>query len=368
MPHSLAATGADAPICSSDGLDGLDGLGKVLFARAPDPALRGDAARAGAYRRFALDLTEKLVDALARGFGPWRRYWEPAFGNDLPFNPVTGREFGGLNLVKLLSTPYEDPRWLTLRQGSALGARLKAGSKGERLLMWRDEYKRARRDEEGRALLDEDGKPLYERVKRDRPFFARFHVFNAQCFENLPDFESSFRGYDWDPIERCAALLKKSQARIEHAGDGGPLYDPDADVIKMPDKRLFRRGEDYYGALFHELAHWTGHRSRLARDFCFDQNDPLYAQEEVRAEMASMLLSRRLGIPHNPENHVAYLGAWAAHLSKRPEELVMAVADSMRICDYLMSFDEQSFDPVAYAQETALQARERLSGDLGIEL
>ena len=84
--------------------------------------------------------------------------------------------------------------------------------------------------------------------------------------------------------------------------------------------------------------------------------------------MASMLLSRRLGIPHNPENHVAYLGAWAAHLSKRPEELVMAVADSMRICDYLMSFDEQSFDPVAYAQETALQARERLSGDLGIEL
>ena len=37
------------------------------------------------------------------------------------------------------------------------------------------------------------------------------------------------------------------------------------DEIKMPHKNDFKSLEDYYSTLFHELSHWTGSDTRLAR-------------------------------------------------------------------------------------------------------
>lgn len=66
-----------------------------------------------------------------------------------------------------------------------------------------------------------------------------------------------------------------------------------------------------------------------------------YAKEELRAEIASMMLTRQLGLPHNPDRHAAYVESWINILQKDPSEILKAASDAPKIKDYVLSFNQQ---------------------------
>ena len=61
-------------------------------------------------------------------------------------------------------------------------------------------------------------------------------------------------------------------------------YSPFQDRVQMPKQEWFCEDEHYYATLFHELAHSTGHESRLSRKAIVNPtgfgSDP-YAKEEL---------------------------------------------------------------------------------------
>ncbi len=109
----------------------------------------------------------------------------------------------------------------------------------------------------------------------------------------------------------------------------------------MPFKHQFPTPDRYYATALHELGHWTGHESRLNRDLAHPFGSEGYAREELRAEIASMLLGSELGIGHDPGQHVAYVGSWIKALQQDPTEIFRAAADAEKIQDFVLSFSQQ---------------------------
>jgi antirestriction protein ArdC len=111
------------------------------------------------------------------------------------------------------------------------------------------------------------------------PFLKRFTVFNvAQC-EGLPE---HFYAYakplpERQIVPRAEALVTATGADIRIGGDRA-FYMPSADFVQLPPQPAFFEQINYYRTCFHELGHWTGHPTRLARDFSGTFGTKAYAR------------------------------------------------------------------------------------------
>ena len=290
---------------------------------------------------FYREVTEKLIDQIQKGTAPWQRPWEGIQGA-FPRNPTTGEEYHGGNMLNLMMQGYQDPRWMTFNQARDIGARVRKGEKGTRIIYWRFEGKQPVLDENGDPKLDENGNQMKEevRLERPRPFIS--YVFNAEQIEGLPPLEMKIPEHSWTPVEKAEELLAKSGAKIEHRAQSKAYYTPSTDTITLPLKDQFKDPEGYYSTALHELGHWTGHESRLDRDIRHPFGSAAYAREELRAEIASMMLSMETGIPnHGIENHAAYVQSWIKALRDDPKELFRAASDAGKIFEYVMGLDRE---------------------------
>jgi len=110
----------------------------------------------------------------------------------------------------------------------------------------------------------------------------------------------------------------------------------------LPPKDAFKDAAGYYGTALHELAHWTGHPSRLARSTLAEQyrfGDVNYAKEELRAELASVFLAAQRGIPHDPEQHAAYVNSWIGALKRDKNEIFRAAHDASAATDFILALE-----------------------------
>src|SRR5207253_9053831 len=91
----------------------------------------------------------------------------------------------------------------------------------------------------------------------------------------------------------------------------------------------------------HELGHWSGHESRLNRQMEGRFGSEQYAREELRAEIASLMIGSELKIGHNFGQHAAYVNNWVKILKDEPFELFRASADAQKIYDYVLDIGEK---------------------------
>jgi hypothetical protein len=125
---------------------------------------------------------------------------------------------------------------------------------------------------------------------------------------------------------------------------------PATDSIHLPLKEQFPSAGDYYSTLLHELGHWTGHPARLNRNLSDPFGSIGYAREELRAEIASMIIGSELGIGYDPGQHAAYAASWIQMLDGQPMEIFRAAADGEKIHTYLQSFQQQQSLPAEALQ------------------
>jgi antirestriction protein ArdC/phage/plasmid primase-like uncharacterized protein len=288
---------------------------------------------------FARRLAEKLIGQLKDGTSAWQKPWTDGQVFS-PYNPTTGNRYRGVNIVALMATDFPDPRWMTYKQAQKQGWQVKRGGKSTQIQHWIWEEERVRLGRNGQPELDGQGKPIKELVRLEQPKVIFAAVFNAQQIEGIPALEPK-RHLDWNPIEQAEKLLKASNARIQHSAQGGAFYRLATDTIHLPNQDRFSNAGDYYSTALHELGHWTGHPERLDRDLRNPFGSTDYAREELRAEIASLIVGSELGIGYDPSRHASYVDHWIQILTESPKEILYAAADAERISEYILRIDEQ---------------------------
>lgn len=281
--------------------------------------------------RHNKELAQVFIDGLKDGSN---HYIKPLSGGSIPpmsYNPVSGAQYRGGNQFALMiaewrmqqrdENPLGDHRWMTYKQASSIGAQVKRGSKSQLLVTVKE--------------LEDKRKPLEPGEEAPRRLVAMpFFVFHATQIDGLPP-PQVFQQRPMDERLSQAQKIVDDLGVPVLSGATQACYVPSKDRILMPEREAFRDDPSWMATLLHECAHATGHSSRLNRTFSFDRNGADYAREELRAEMSSFDMCRRLGVPYQPDQHIAYVNSWIELLQKDPNELTRAAADADRILKFL---------------------------------
>ena len=239
------------------------------------------------FKPYHEQFAEQVISMLEEGTAPWQKPWKGG-ELDIPRNDASGTAYNGLNRVVLswLSLMKYDgeSRYMTLPQANEKGYRVKKGEHGQTVLYWQFHEERDKHDENGKPILGSDGKPERETVPLERPRVKYWRVFNVSQLQHgedgspYPAREDNSPRFSWNPEEKAEEILRKSGAHIEHRKGGSAYYRPSQDLIVLPEKEQFPDPAGYYGTALHELGHWTGHESRLHRDFHGGFGSPAYVE------------------------------------------------------------------------------------------
>lgn len=281
------------------------------------------------------EITDRIIAELEQGRVPWVQPWGKAkAGIGLPRNAATDRTYSGINILILwgavIETGYAAQNWLTFRQALSLGGHVRKGERGT-TVVYADRF--IPKDEQKRAAEEGDEPQAV-------PFLKRFTVFNvAQC-DDLP--ERVHGGAEPLPeretVPHAEALIAATGADFRIGGERA-FYVPSADYIQVPPQPAFFEQINYYRTCFHELGHWTGHASRLARDLSGSFGCKSYAREELVAEMASAFVCASLSITPTVR-HADYIGSWLEVLREDNRAIFRAASLASKAADYLLAFRE----------------------------
>jgi antirestriction protein ArdC len=273
-------------------------------------------------------ITDSIIAELEKGATPWVKPWKTLRGTPgagMPYNPVTGTIYRGVNHFWLSMQPYEIPYYMTFKQVQALGGSVKAGSKGVPVVFWSVNKKDSK---------DSNG----DTVTSSYAFIKHYYVFNVSQCEDvtipaLPEIpEPSFNASEdvMAVVDRLAL-----QGGLSHGGDSA-YFRPSTDSIAMPPIAAFDAPEHYHATLLHECVHATGAKHRLDRDFSKSRRfgDEHYAAEELVAELGAAMLCAKLGI-NGDLRHAGYIENWLKALRNDKRYILTASAQAQKALDFL---------------------------------
>lgn len=292
-----------------------------------------------AKRDLYREVTDRIIASLKDGVVPWRRPWAQGKGTNPLYarNALTGRAYNGINSLLLGTSPhaYGDNRWLTFRQAQEAGGCVRKGEHGQMIVFWKFV------EAEGE---DKNGNPVTKKI----PFLRSFTVFNiAQC-DGLDEAKLKSEAMTSEPmseaelLESCEAIVAgySDMPALTHGGDRA-YYAPGIDQIRMPERQAFESAEAYYGVLFHEMVHSTGHATRTGRFNGKEEmghfGSAVYSQEELVAEIGSAFLCTMAGIEDTTyDNSTSYIGHWLEKLENDPKMIVMAASQARKSAEYIL--------------------------------
>jgi antirestriction protein ArdC len=269
-------------------------------------------------------ITDKIIAAIEQGAGDFRMPWVQTKG--VPRNATTQKTYRGVNVLSLwiaaIAGGYSTDLWATFEQWKKAGSNVRKGEKGTLIVFYKQLDLKDADDET-------DRKVLYARAS---------HVFNATQVDGatitVPDaplFETD------EAIDR---LVTHTGAQILHGGEQA-CYIPSRDEIHMPERARFvgtstsSPRETYYSTVFHELGHWTGHESRLARSFGrWGQHD--YHFEELVAELSAAFLCAETGLTNDVRpDHAQYIEGYLKLLKSSDKAIFAAAAAASKATDLI---------------------------------
>ena len=346
-------------------------------------------------QKFAEMMSNIITKAKSKN---WTQGWLGVKGTilGLPQN-ITGRTYSGGNSFFLMADTsekgYNTPVYMTFKQAKDRNLHVNAGEKSVPIFKWGLSIK----DENGKTVSEEDYNAM-SKEERDkfsvRPYPKVYHVFNIDQ-TNLSEVNKKkydaivtrFKAPDEEVKDSKGMYINDALDRMfkEKAWHCDIRYDkpssrafyvPSQDFIVLPMKEQFnigktaeevyRDGMEYYSTALHEMAHSTGHASRLNRQFGAKRTDG-YAHEELIAEMTAALVGSTMGFDKKIlENNANYLKGWLENLKRNPESITTIMSDVGKASDMIIEkIDEQR---VALGQTPLKEGNlEGLTEDLGEE-
>lgn len=287
------------------------------------------------------EVTAKIIEALEKGENEFRDILVNGAAGGVPVNAKTGKRYNGSNVLLLWISAqmlgYKSPLWLTYKQAQEMGGQVKKGEKAT-LCSYFD--KRAKKSKAELLQDDEDKQEFYFLCKP-------FYVFNVDQIENLPDSVMAqvpeLSTKQNAHIEEIDLYFKNTGVQIESTKKNVCFYDRKKDVINVPEIEYFTKPENYYLALAHETAHWTGAEHRLNRVKGKKFGDDVYAFEELIAEVTGSIVMGRFGLLGTSlENHASYLQNWLDVLHADKNAIFAASRMAFEAYDYLESLQENT--------------------------
>jgi len=285
---------------------------------------------------IAQEITDSIIQQLENGVAPWVKPWSNV-DTSAPHNPASGTYYRGANFfwLTMLSSAGvygSSNKWLTYKQAQDMGAQVtsRAKGKGVQVIFYKPLTIQGALNPE---TMQHDSKVI--------PMLKTYTVFNADFIDGLPvDDIEPVPVNEFQSLEECERFIASTGATIKHGGNNA-FYAPDSDFIQLPEKTAFNTNADYYSTVLHELSHWTGHKSRLDRDFSKSKRfgDNAYAFEELVAELGSAMLCAHLRIDGKLQ-HANYLGSWLKVLKADSKAILKASAEAQKILDKLTKHEE----------------------------
>lgn len=277
-------------------------------------------------------VTEQIVSALEAGCKPWVRPWNAASPISVS-RPLrsTGEPYRGINVLLLWGTALErgycSNQWFTFMQAKAAGAHVRRGEQGAMVVF------------SGRVERNDDPEDESDGARERKlggMFLRAYTVFNAEQLEGLPDSVRETTLEDSQALQTDAQqFFGRIDAEVRHGGDRA-FYAPGADFVQLPPLSAFKSSDAYCATRAHELIHWTGHPSRLARQFGQRFGDAAYAFEELVAELGAAFVCADLVIAAEARaDHAGYLQSWLRVLRADKRAIFAAAAHAQRAADYL---------------------------------
>ncbi|MCM1360134.1 MAG: zincin-like metallopeptidase domain-containing protein [Corallococcus sp.] len=306
------------------------------------------------------EMVQTIISYIEQNPTNWHSGWI-ALGT--PQNGKTNSIYRGLNALYLglvgKVKGYSDNRWVTFNQAKELGASVKKGEKSSLILYYAlyDKNTKKEYNQKTTADMSDEERKAYEK-EFVKPVVRYSQVFNAQQCVNFPEKaaapELSDEERQLHSNEIIERIIANSDAPIKYDGGDRAYYSILTDDIHLPEIKQFESMQDYYATALHEIAHSTGHASRLNRTFGESKFSDEYAVEELRAEMAAVFMQMENGIElqgKHIENHSAYLASWLSRVKDDPKVFTSAVSDAMKISDYVAEHYVKAASDVQVMQE-----------------
>ena len=275
------------------------------------------------------NVTARILAELENGSAPWIKPWAATPGRNSPHNAATGNAYSGCNVILLwmAQAGFSSPRWLTFKQALDLGGNVRKGEKSVATIV---------------KVLQLQGKPKDGDTEGDRfTTLKAYAVFNVDQCEGLPETvinpEPITSRHDDERDATIDEFIAATGADFrDDVGGDRAYFSPSKDFIAMPAFAAFNSAATYYATAFHELGHWTGHKSRLDRDDGMKGRfgDQAYAAEELVAELTAAFLCAEFSI-NGEMRHAGYIKNWIALLKSDARAFFTAASKAQAAAQYM---------------------------------
>lgn len=270
-------------------------------------------------------ITAAIALALTGDLPAWRKPWRTLRDNGaatMPRNAITGHSYRGINVPLLWSRGDSDMRYVTFNQAREHGGHVRKGEHGAQVVFWQKRQLK-QRDESGGEK------------ERSALLLKVYTVFALSQTEEvqLPKIRDAIKPQN--PPTIMVDVFAKLGAIVNHGGDHA-AYAPGPDVILMPRPEAFSSEDSYAATGLHEATHWSGAKTRLARDLTGRFGTKSYAGEELVAELGSAFLCAELGVNMALEHHASYIDTWRQLLRDDSRAVFAAASKAQQAADFLL--------------------------------
>jgi antirestriction protein ArdC len=272
------------------------------------------------------EVSSRIIAELEAGAAPWIKPWSATPGQNVPQNAVTNRPYSGCNVILLWlarDRGWSTPRFLTFKQAMEAGGHVRKGEHGTKVYFVKQLQVREKGADEPETRLI--------------PMMREYTVFNVDQCDNLPDSVTAgkpMRVRNPDMRDQLADDFLHATGADIRGGHGEAYFVPSHDFISMPAFEAFKGADHFYNVAFHELTHWTGHKSRLDRDLKNRFGSRDYAAEELVAELGAAFLCAEFGFDGDVRN-AGYIATWIDLLKSDKRAFFTACSKASKAADYL---------------------------------
>jgi len=303
-------------------------------------------------------VTQRFIDALALGSVPWFRPWEMWSS----WSRATGNDYRGANAMLLTGGEY-----VTFKQAKEQGIKIEKGAKSEMIVKYTEYMQKI-----SKADFEAQGLTVTDRVEDCGEFYKvpaksirYYNVFSVdRCTDAEPKHEHKQPSHEWEPVAKAEAIAdayrEAHNITIEHCGNKAYNRDSlfEGGHVQLPKREQFKKVEEYYSTLFHELIHSTA--DFVKRDKSqYASSKKARAREELVAEIGAAYILSFLGMEteYSVANSQAYVGNWAKALKSDPNAILWAAPKAIEAAELILSAaPEEGEEPETMPAETEYNA------------
>ncbi len=268
-------------------------------------------------------VTDRIIQQMEQGIIPWQKPWGGITGN--AYSGSTGKPYSLLNQM-LLNRPGA---YYTFNQIQKMGGNVRRGEKSSIVVFWKQ------------IPVKEQDSQTGEIKSSVVPMLRYYNVFHADQCEGITEPPAAPKSIQTNPEAESIITdyIDRSGVTLLHRISDEAYYSPSGDRVVLPMAEQFNSMAEYYSTAFHELAHSTGHRSRLNRLRATAHfGNESYSKEELVAEITAAALMNHTGLETKGtfQNSAAYIQSWLSALRNDKRLIVAASGAASKAFDYIV--------------------------------